>query len=242
MAITFAGGQYFYVINDALFNTLTTQISYMVWVNLTRLPTSADGSAFAFFGRSNNASGRYSWECGVLPNGNPVSEITTNTGLVDATSSFVMAANTWYHYATTWDSTSQNCLIYINGVLTATISVPGTSLATPTNSAPLCVGANLAVGGGANQELVGAIDGFRIYNRLLSAAEISTIYACHSRDDIVNGLFSNFRLIEEPIGAGVTLSNVLDYGPNKIAFTTLVGSPTYTPAHNSVANKPFRTI
>src|ERR1019366_4240723 len=136
-----------------------------------------------------------------------------------------------------WDSTSQNCLIYINGVLSSTTHVAGTTLATPT-SQPLVVGANY--GSTVSQKLVGIIDGFRVYNRLLSAGEISTIYSCHGRDDIVYGLFSNFRLIEEPVGASVTLANVLDYAPNKIAFTTLVGAPVYAAAHNSVANKPFK--
>lgn len=242
MPISFAGGQYFYVTNDALFNTVTTAITYMCWVNLVRLPTSADSNAFAFFGRTSNTVGSYIWECGVLTNGNPVSEITTNSGMIDSTSAIVMAINTWYHYATTWDSTSQQTLIYINGALSSTTSVPGTRLLTSTSSAQMDVGANLGLAGAnPSQELVGSIDDVRMYNRKLSAAEISTIYATHGKDDIVDNLFFKYPMNEQYNTASVVVGNIKDHSSNKIAFTTLVGSPTYGIGHNSFVNKPFRT-
>jgi hypothetical protein len=240
MAITFSGGQYFYVTNDTLFNNLTTAITYMTWVKLTRLPTAGDGGAFSLFGRSVHTNGDYSWEAGVLTNGNPVSELSTNSGLVDNTSSFVMAINTWYHYATTWDSTSQNCLIYINGALQTTSSTPGTTLLTATNSSQMCVGAN--VGSGAVnpfQELVGSLEDIRVYNRTLSAGEISTIYATGGRDDIVNGLFLRFPFNENSVGATVVAANLVDYSSNKISFTNLVGSPVFDAGLTSSSNAPF---
>lgn len=240
MAITFSGGQYFYVTNDTLFNNLTTSITYMCWVRLNRLPTAGDGGAFSFFGRAVHTNGDYSWECGVLTNGNPVSELTTNSGLVDNTSAFVMAINTWYHYATTWDSTSQNCLIYINGTLQTTHSTPGTTLLTATNSSQVSVGANIGSGAvNPFQELVGSLEDIRVYNRTLSAGEISTIYATQGRDDIVNGIFFRYPFNENSVGATVAVANIVDYSPNDISFTNLVGSPVFAAGITTSSNAPF---
>jgi Concanavalin A-like lectin/glucanases superfamily len=76
-----------------------------------------------------------------------------------------LALNTWTHIATTYDGTSQR--LYINGVLVATKAQTGTIAA---GNQPLRIGGNNVSG----EFFQGLIDEVRVYNRALSAAEITT--------------------------------------------------------------------
>jgi beta-lactam-binding protein with PASTA domain len=75
-----------------------------------------------------------------------------------------LALNTWTHIATTYDGTSQR--LYINGVLVATKAQTGTIAA---GNQPLRIGGNNVSG----EFFQGLIDEVRVYNRALSAAEIT---------------------------------------------------------------------
>jgi hypothetical protein len=81
-----------------------------------------------------------------------------------------IATNTWVHIVGTYDST--NIKIYCNGALTSTTSWPGTI------SDKLC---NLTIGKYPPYGTIDAqIDDFRIYDRVLSDAEILEIYNYHN--------------------------------------------------------------
>jgi hypothetical protein len=240
MAIVFAGGQYFYVIDDAIFNTITTAVTHMCWVTIPQYPTSSNQGAFAFYGHSATSSNGYAWEMGVLPSpGLIVCETTTNSGLVDPTSASGISLNTWTHVAASWDSGSQTTKIYINGALSSSTSVPGTTLSTPT-SGPFTVAVDLNVGiTHPQQELIGTLEDIRVYSRLLSAAEINTIWATRGRDGIVNNLVVSYRLDELSVGTTVTVSGIKDCSTNNVAFSNLTGSPSYALGQSSFTRNAF---
>jgi hypothetical protein len=82
---------------------------------------------------------------------------------VDGTAA--VPANTWTHLAVTYDATTIR--LYVNGTQVATAPSSGDLLASDN---PLRIGGNLIWG----EYYSGLIDDVRVYNRVLTAAEIGT--------------------------------------------------------------------
>ena len=83
--------------------------------------------------------------------------------------------NTWQHVAITYDNSSNanTPTIYINGVAQALAqSHAGSGTATPDNDANMYIGNN----GASDRAFEGSIDDVRIYNRALSADEVTGLY------------------------------------------------------------------
>jgi hypothetical protein len=240
MAINFNGSSYLYVIDDALLDTVTTAVTHMCWVTIPQYPTSANQDAFAFYGHSATASNGYSWENGVLPSGVIVCETTTNVGLVDPTSAASIPLNTWTHIAASWDSGSQTTKIYLNGILSSSTSVPGASIANMTGG-PYTIAVDLNVGvSHPQQELIGTLEDLRAYNRLLSPAEINTIWATRGQDGIVNGMLLRYRMDELSSGITVTSASTLrDSSANGLVLTNLTGAPVYAVGQNAYTRVSF---
>jgi Concanavalin A-like lectin/glucanases superfamily len=80
--------------------------------------------------------------------------------------------DTWQHVAATWDGSdnSRNIHLYINGVPSDGPAISGLPTARPDSFAPLIAG-RAGLGGG----FCGAIDGLRIYDRVLNASQIHTL-------------------------------------------------------------------
>ncbi|MBP9757325.1 MAG: LamG domain-containing protein [Candidatus Pacebacteria bacterium] len=80
--------------------------------------------------------------------------------------------NEWQHVVVTYDQTNaaNDALLYINGVLAASSEV-----STPTGTVGANNPANIGAGSG-NLGFDGPIDEVRVYNRLLSASEVSSLY------------------------------------------------------------------
>jgi hypothetical protein len=96
------------------------------------------------------------------------------TAFARRTSSAAVTLNTWQHVAATWDG-SQNGThihIYVNGALADGASVNGAGTSVSDASQPLTIG-NLQPG--LNRGFAGTIDDVRVYNRVLTAAEIQAL-------------------------------------------------------------------
>ena len=89
-----------------------------------------------------------------------------NSSFVAAQLTSTLQANTWYHVCGTYDGA--NLKAYLNGVNQAT--VPVTSVKVPTGTFTFS-----RVSGG-NTPFGGSIDDVRIYNRALSASEVTALY------------------------------------------------------------------
>jgi hypothetical protein len=94
--------------------------------------------------------------------GGYISVGSTDTSVIAPTS---LAVNQWSHVAVTFGGGTFK--IYVNGTQAATLNKTGT-MATSTN--PLRIGGNTIW----SEYFAGLIDEVRIYNRVLSAAEIQT--------------------------------------------------------------------
>lgn len=116
----------------------------------------------------------------------------------------VVTGGTWTHIACTANSTTGAGSCYVNGVLdyatTLHTTAPGAGI--------------LGIGGryGSEQVAIGILEDVRMYNRVLSAGEIQTLYSCHGTDGIISGLLHRWILhTKGGAGAdGVGGDNIMD--------------------------------
>ncbi|MDB4978767.1 MAG: hypothetical protein JWM56_953, partial [Candidatus Peribacteria bacterium] len=92
--------------------------------------------------------------------------VTGNGGYDDVFSSSSVVANHWYHVVGTWDGTTKK--FYVDGVLNGS-SVP------TTNGKPTSISAAFTVGQARASFFDGNVDDVRLYNRTLSANEVTNL-------------------------------------------------------------------
>jgi hypothetical protein len=100
-----------------------------------------------------------------------LNNVSSTTGYrIDSGSSYPTNGTTWMHVVATYDSATTQMKLYINGTLETTGSPGPTSIMS--NSQPLSIGRQ---NDGTNY-YGGKMDELRVYNRALSAAEVSDLY------------------------------------------------------------------
>jgi Concanavalin A-like lectin/glucanases superfamily len=98
----------------------------------------------------------------------PTAGGTFGTALDYFSSTTALTVNAWSHLALTWDGTIMR--LYVNGTQVATRSRTGTLQGTSAGAGTVRIGNNVPYG----ERFIGQIDEVRIYNRALSAAEVTT--------------------------------------------------------------------
>ena len=149
---------------------------------------------------------------------------TSGTTLVDdllqsgTTADFTMTVGTYHHIVMLIDVTNTDRFAYRDGGLV-------TSVTTATFAGVQIGTMNIAVApGGAGQGWFGALDDLRIYDRLLSAGEIETIYTCRGTDGIIDGL-AHWWPMDEGV-EGATITNLVDV-IGGINCSTINNTPVY---------------
>lgn len=112
-----------------------------------------------------------------------------NVGELNVSSSVVPELNRWYHVVATYDRS--NLILYVDGALVN--STPVTAAVT-SNSTDLWIGNNTDV---PTKFWTGNIDDVRIYNRALTATEITTLY---KQNETVFNSSQNNRLTNGLVG------------------------------------------
>ena len=118
------------------------------------------GTTHRFFGSDNN------FEITKNSSDQIDSDILEGSGTSPSTT--VVTTGVWYHVAVAYDGTADISNIYINGAL----EVTGGATGTPPTPDSLGIGQR----DGTNNELHGTLDDVRIYNRMLTAGEVLTLY------------------------------------------------------------------
>ncbi|MBU4422136.1 LamG domain-containing protein [Patescibacteria group bacterium] len=103
----------------------------------------------------------------------------TPTGFSTSGAAALYYAGIWYHYVCTWDTNSGTVKTYQNGVFKA--QSPTISGTFSGNAMETTIGSNYGVTGDPSSYFNGSIDEVRIYNRVLSAAEITALYQSAKR-------------------------------------------------------------
>jgi hypothetical protein len=144
--------------------------------------------------------------------------MSTNTS-PPTVSTTVIASGVWYHAVATCIKGGVSN-VYINGVFEAT---KATNADSPTLT-------TMTLGNRDNQPagdaLDGVIDDLRYYNRILSANEVSTIYACRGSDNILYGLQARWLLDEGAEGVAATGTGTI-----KDATGVWHGDPVSSPVY-----------
>lgn len=102
--------------------------------------------------------------------------VVNTSGVSDAAS---YATGNWYHVTFSYNKTTNEHVVYVNGVQTLTYTPSGT-YGNSTDTTSLSIGAQMNDfnGSGAfpNRFFDGSIDDIRIYDRVLSSAEVDSLY------------------------------------------------------------------
>jgi hypothetical protein len=100
----------------------------------------------------------------------------TTTDLVRVSGANVFTLSGWHHVAVTWDGTAPatSVVIYVNGTAVGSYATTTDAVGTRVSDA----GANIYLGNeaGSDRTLDGALDDVRVYNRVLSLAEIRALH------------------------------------------------------------------
>lgn len=129
-------------------------------------------------------------------------------------SSGLITEDAWHHVVGCIDYTNSIHYIYIDGVLNTSGAPSGGAYAAAqtaaTNSKCGCIGAEDDASG---EFFDGFIEDARLYQRLLSAAEVATIYATRGADSIVWGLALRYPLFGSEGGSAAVCPEVTGNRP-----------------------------
>jgi hypothetical protein len=159
-------GTYASITQKSILNPVPVGLSVGAWVNMTNFSstwqTIIEGS-----GNLNFGTGYY---LGFDPSGNLGLRVGDGYYRIVSVSSSTMPLNNWTHIFGTINSSTIN--LYINGTLAN--SLPSNLISVSYEAYPIAIG-TLSYGLGSYR-LSGSIDDVRVYNRALSASEISALY------------------------------------------------------------------
>jgi hypothetical protein len=147
--------------------------------------------------------------------GNMEISFATGTGDYTAQGPYPIDDGHWHHVAVTADLVNLVSLVYIDGVPvtnyflngkgTARTTIPIPSAGTPATvypGYPIVIGSDPTAGYGGNSPGAYAIDDLGIWNRLLSAAEVSSIYATGTNGQPLGSGTQPIELVPTLLSAG----------------------------------------
>lgn len=150
-----------------------------------------------------------------------VNDFATNFRAVNTNTFFnSMVVDTLYHIVCTWDRPADWVEVYVDGVL----EDDSDDSASTAESGVI----TMFDRPGTNDPADADLHDVRIYNRVLTLAEIQTIYAARGGDDIVHGMTSRWPMFEGPSGSTISGTGVIkDIGSAKNNFSSASGAPDW---------------
>ncbi len=202
-AFQFGGGRYVVVPHNAAYNFGTGDFTYSVWLNW------GSTSYGSVIDKNNYGNGIFGLNCFVdYPSagnfmGRP-GELAAGTGLGN---------NTWHHVVMTRTGTTMR--IYLNGALSATTTIASTDL---NNTSNIFIGVH---GSTSIQHYSGKMDNLRLYNRAITAQEVTDLYT-HEQTGNLDGV-GNVTFYTDADGDGYGDPATADTDCEQPPGTVLVG-------------------
>jgi hypothetical protein len=153
----------------------TTGVSFSFWVYLDSVNTGADYDHW-FVGQEDYGGAFSDGEFSVrLYEGKVYTDYAQSGSIYrQRKATTVLSTGQWYHIVATYDTSNANITeVYLNGSLETSSNI--TSGGTFTTTALMQSSSNMSVGGGPTGT-DGKIDQFRIFTKVLSASEVTTLY------------------------------------------------------------------
>ena len=213
---SFNGSNYFQVTNDGRFSPDNLTVSF--WVK----PVDSAGN-YQAIGSCRNSGNLTGWIIYISPTNQIEFWTGIGTGSVwngDGISLYSLTGilNTWIHMSVTLNKSTRAFVLYING----------TALTTGTRTYVNNTGTNLRIGAGANEGTATLflrngtlLDNFQIYNKVLTASEISNIYT----GAVANTITSNLTLGDIGIGSYSSASPAIEHATMNLEVINL---PTFS--------------
>ena len=139
-----------------------------VWVYIDSDPS--DGTVIGMWGASSSRSFLIWWDVGVTANFRFVTQNASSQNTITSESNDNANNNDWNHVVATFDSASE-IKLYVNNVLTDTVSHASTPFTLKTTS-----GFEIGDDSSNSRWLDGKVSTAKIYNRVLSASEVTQNY------------------------------------------------------------------
>lgn len=157
-------------------NTLNLYNDFTVsaWINPRDMGESDGGIGYdigTVFSRYTNGASGYMLLISDYSGGNRLGFYSEGTGDTIASNSGAITRNAWQHVAVVKQAASDTVTLYINGIVVGS----GSNDVQSQTNAPAYIGAWPDAPGGVST-FDGAIDDLRVYNRALSAQEVSQLY------------------------------------------------------------------
>ncbi len=154
----------------------TTGVSFSFWVYLDSVDTGSNYDHW-FVGQENYGGGFEDGEFSVrLYEGKVYTDYAQSGSIYrQRKATTVLSTGQWYHIVATYDTSNANITeVYLNGSLETSSNL--TSGGTFTTTALMQNSTNISIGGSDNGYTDGKIDQFRIFTKVLSASEVTTLY------------------------------------------------------------------
>lgn len=204
----------------------------MVWLNL-------DGYGGGGFGRIQDKTQNIFFTANTAPANSASLAFIQNFSVASGfwcSPTNSLPTGSWKHVAIVYDnSSSANIpIFYIDGVAQAL-----TTITSPSGTRTSDAGANEFIGNWSTDNtrcLDGRMEDVRIYNRILSAAEILTIYSARGRDNILNNLVMRLLCCDKGEGQAAAAGDPKDISENKFT-STQANTPTYQASHLSTRKR-----
>jgi len=227
-ACSFAGNSTSYIrVQNSSSIDLTGNFTIEAWVN----PTSLSGASKGIIAKGSSLGTSLKYAIRLNTSGR-FSVITNGAQRLISRSSSAVQTNEWNHISAAFDSSSNLFSIYINGILDTTSTIAG---ATPTtNSDSLFIGIS-----GASTPFNGQLDEVRIWNRDLSADEVSRYMrtSLGTSSGVYSGLVLSMTFQRQSNITPFTTDDFSGIGNNGIPRNVTAKDQTHQPYHNINQNE-----
>ena len=236
----------------------STGVSFSFWVYLDSIDTSSNYDHW-FIGQENYGGSFEDGEFSVrLYGGKVYTDYAQSSSIYrQRQASTTLSTGQWYHIVATYDTSNSNITeVYLNGNLETSTNL--TSGGTFTTNSLMQNSSNITIGGGG-AATDGEIDQFRIYNQVLTADNVTTLYneTASDNNDLNLGMTyvssleaivsananSGFSMVKYTgTGSAATVPHGLSAAPEMVIVKNLTSSSAWAVFHTSIGGTQYLAL